>query len=70
MLLTLPWAFAVYLGRRDVDPQTGEAAFIVSASGARKPVTTRTSLTGSCVTTLDEYVFSLLCCVTKTRGVF
>lgn len=60
MLLTLPWAFAVYLGRRDVDPQTGEAAFTLTSNGARKPLTTQTSLTQSCVTTLDEYVGDML----------
>jgi hypothetical protein len=26
MLLTLPWAIGVYLGRRDIDPHTGECA--------------------------------------------
>ena len=59
MLLTLPWAAAVYLGRRDMDPQTGEAAFTTTANGSRKALTTQTSLTGSCVTTLEEYVVDL-----------
>ncbi len=53
MLLTLPWAGAVWLGRRDLDASTGEAAFTTNAAGIKKAKLTVTTLQ-SCVTTTND----------------
>jgi len=50
MLLTLPWAASVYLGRRDYDPVTNAAG--VTANN--RPKYTKFSLTNNCVTTLSD----------------
>eukprot|EP00455_Lapot_gusevi_P045713 TRINITY_DN588_c0_g2_i1.p1 TRINITY_DN588_c0_g2~~TRINITY_DN588_c0_g2_i1.p1 ORF type:complete len:472 (+),score=186.00 TRINITY_DN588_c0_g2_i1:277-1692(+) len=54
MLLTIPWAVGIYLGRRDLDSQTGEAASIVLPNGRKKPILTHFSLTTNVVTVLDD----------------
>ena len=56
MLLTVPWGYAVWVGRRDLDPVTGEAAVMITAKGTVKPLLTHTSLFTNCVTVLEEYV--------------
>ena len=66
MLLTIPWALSVFLGYRDRDPETGEAA---SYPGTTKPKREQPfSLTNSVVTTFSNtpfgYVlFCLFCCL-------
>lgn len=54
MLLTLPWAAGVFLGRRDLDPSTGQAATVV-VDGKTKAKYTSFSLTENVVTS-DENV--------------
>ena len=55
MLLTIPWALSVFLGYRDRDPQTGEAA---SYPGSTKPKCEQPfSLTNSVITTFSNTPF-------------
>lgn len=53
MLLTLPWAAAVFLGRRDVDENGRAASF--TKSGKTKPLLTHFSFFTNCITTQNEY---------------
>jgi Ca2+/Na+ antiporter len=50
MLLTVPWAAGIYLGRRDFDPTTGAAVI----TAPKQPKSTKTSLTESCISTMDD----------------
>jgi Ca2+/Na+ antiporter len=50
MLLTLPWAIGIFLGRRDIDPKTGS----VVLTQPKKPKVTHFSLRTNGVTVLDE----------------
>jgi hypothetical protein len=50
MLITIPWAFGVYFGRRDYDPKTGEA--LVAKHG--QPKVSHFSLTNNCVTVMSS----------------
>lgn len=58
MLLTLPWGAAILLGRRDIDSQTGDAAYSISASGRKKPLLTHFSIYTNGVTVLDDVLVS------------
>ena len=58
MLLTLPWGYAVYLGRRDIDEVTGHAKEGVEVNGKVKPVLTHFSLFSNVVTTTEDVIFS------------
>eukprot|EP00475_Leptophrys_vorax_P011528 TRINITY_DN1808_c0_g1_i1.p1 TRINITY_DN1808_c0_g1~~TRINITY_DN1808_c0_g1_i1.p1 ORF type:complete len:530 (+),score=153.68 TRINITY_DN1808_c0_g1_i1:851-2440(+) len=56
MLLTIPWAAGIYLGRRDIDPETGEAA-LITEKGKKKPKYTSFTWTQTGVTAFDEIPF-------------
>lgn len=53
MLLTIPWAGSLFLGARDRDPETGEAA---SKENGRPKYEDGFQLTSSCVTTYENTV--------------
>jgi len=53
MLLTVPWALGIYLGRRDIDPATGEAAWNTLKSGKKTPKYTKFTWSKTGVTTFD-----------------
>jgi Ca2+/Na+ antiporter len=57
MLLTIPWAAGVYLGRRDIDDETGEAAVYTDSKGRKKPKLTGFSWGKTGVTAFDEIPF-------------
>lgn len=52
-ILTLPWAAAIYLGRRDYDRDSDAAA----VTATNRPKLTHFSLTSNCVTLLSETAF-------------
>lgn len=51
LLLTLPWAASVYIGRRDLDLVTGEAATYTDEKGVTRPMLTEFSWSQNVVTT-------------------
>ena len=53
MLLTIPWAGSLFLGARDRDPETGEAA---SKENGRPKYEDGFQLCSSCVTTYENTV--------------
>lgn len=54
MLLTIPWALGLWYGRRDRDPETGEAAVYTDSKGRVRPKLTKFSWTDNVITTSES----------------